>query len=256
MTSTASSAAPLSAPVSVKAPKWDPDNAIAWFAILDAQFVLSGITVAATKFYHSIAALPPEIVGKLDHSIISSSSYTDLKAAVIKEVERTKPELFHHLLDSVPVGKPSQYIKDMRRTAESLKLPDYEELLKHRLVTSQPAEIAAVLMSQANHLSASQLGELADQMLTLRPRTSSSNAVIPGVERSTSVPLQQRSKHTGLTPFREGQRQLICRSHIFYGERARSCRPWCKWPGSKPMNQHSTAQPSRAPSPTTSVAPN
>ena len=160
----------FAAPVSVKAPKWDPDDSNAWFAILDAQFVLPGITVAATKFYHAIAVLPPDIVGKLDPAIIAASSYTNLKAAVLKEVERTKPELFHHLLDSLPVGKPSQYIKEMRRTAESLKLPDYEELLKHRLVTSQPAEIAAVLMSQSAHLSASQLGELADQMLTLRPK--------------------------------------------------------------------------------------
>lgn len=260
---TAPTPATITAPVSIKAPKWDPENAHAWFAILDAQFVLSGVTVASTKFYHALAALPPEVVGRLDSVLFTSTSYADLKTAVVKEVERTKPELFHHLLDSVPIGKPSQYVKDMRKTADSLKLTDYEDLLKHRLVSSQPPEIAAVLLGQSGHLSASNLAELADQMLTLRtPRGPTAphatiSAIQPATHRSATTSHHTTSNqhngknHYGLTPFRPGQRQVICRAHIFYGQSARNCRPWCRWPSSKPSNQCSnTQQPSRASSPT------
>ncbi len=167
----------------------------------------------------------------------------------IKEVERTKPELFNHLLDSVPVGKPSQYIKDMRRTADSLKLTDCDDLLKHRLISSQPAEVAPVLMSQAANLTASQLGEFADQMLTLRPRTVCAAAPSPPSPRRSESAFPPLRRHVGLSPFRPSQRQVICRAHIFYGSRARSCRPWCQWPGHKPAVQSSTPQRSRAPSP-------
>ena len=34
----------------------------------------------------------------------------------------------------------------------------------------------------------------------------------------------------GLTPYHAGQRQQVCRSHLFYGARARTCKPWCQWP--------------------------
>ena len=85
------------AAVNVK-PKWNSENSGAWFSVMEAQFVLAGITIASTKFYHVLASLPPNIIGKLNASLINGASYTDLKAAVIKEMERSKPKL--HLAQS------------------------------------------------------------------------------------------------------------------------------------------------------------
>ena len=36
-------------------------------------------------------------------------------------------------------------------------------------------------------------------------------------------------------PFHNGQRSLVCNAHIYYADRARTCRTWCKWPN-KPAN--------------------
>ena len=233
--------------VSVKPPKWDSENSTAWFAVMEAQFILAGITIASTKFYHVLASLPPHVIGKLDTTIIEGASYTDLKTAVIKEMEKSKPELFQQLLESVPVGKPSHYIRDMKKTADTLNLKDCDELLKHRLIESQPSEVAAVLMSQSAHLSPYQLGELADQMLTLRPRpTLRPNEMVANV--NTTKPAETTTKHKGLIPFRPNQRQVICRAHVFYGQNARTCRRWCQWPSNKPKMQSN--QSSREPSPT------
>ena len=34
----------------------------------------------------------------------------------------------------------------------------------------------------------------------------------------------------GLRPYHEDQRPKVCRSHIFFGAKARTCKPWCQWP--------------------------
>ena len=38
---------------------FSPEEATAWFTILEAQFHLAQITVGTAKFYHALAALPP-----------------------------------------------------------------------------------------------------------------------------------------------------------------------------------------------------
>ena len=47
----------------------------------------------------------------------------------------------------------------MQKAADSLNIRDPEELLKHRLISTQPADIAAVLVSQAIVLTVSQLAD-------------------------------------------------------------------------------------------------
>ena len=37
-------------------------------------------------------------------------------------------------------------------------------------------------------------------------------------------------------PFYADQRPKICNAHIFYANRARTCRRWCQWPGNRPRS--------------------
>lgn len=57
-------------------------NVIAWFAIMEAQFSITNIKQARQKFYHLLAALPPEIVGRITTNILRSKDYDTLKEAV------------------------------------------------------------------------------------------------------------------------------------------------------------------------------
>ncbi|KAF0289183.1 hypothetical protein FJT64_012542 [Amphibalanus amphitrite] len=34
----------------------------------------------------------------------------------------------------------------------------------------------------------------------------------------------------GLQPFYRDQRPQVCRAHLYFGQEARTCKPWCRWP--------------------------
>ena len=68
--------------VVVKAPEFIDTNPAAYFSIFEAQFMLKNITSSATKFYNVIAALPPEVVGKLPKTVTSSADFGVLKDSV------------------------------------------------------------------------------------------------------------------------------------------------------------------------------
>jgi hypothetical protein len=55
-------------------------------------------------------------------------------------------------------------------------------------------------------------------------------------------------------PFTDGQLPKICRYHLYFADRARVCKPWCRWPGAKPHTEElssrsQTPYASRSPSP-------
>ena len=53
-----------------------------------------------------------------------------------------------------------------------------------------------------------------------------------------------------MAPFSEGQRPKVCRFHLYFAERAKCCKPWCRWPGRKPEKMLPSSRPSsRSPSP-------
>lgn len=40
----------------------------------------------------------------------------------------------------------------------------------------------------------------------------------------------------GLKPFHDNQRPVVCRAHLYYGQRAKNCKPWCRWPNKGNIN--------------------
>ena len=119
-----------------------------------------------------------------------------------------------------------------------------------------PINIQTVLTTQSL-LPLSQFLPIADAVYDLTFRiTNEENSTRPvfavnSHKPSTSSHLNKQSTiNIGLTPFRQNQCQLICRSHTFYGKMARSCKPWCQWPGPKPRRlEPSSRQASRPQSP-------
>ncbi len=61
----------------------------------------------------------------------------------------------------------------------------------------------------------------------------------------------------GLRPYHSGQRQVTCRSHVFFGPKAKTCKPWCWLNGSNPSLNvlPSSRPPSRSNSPHRSASP-
>ena len=48
--------------------------------------------------------------------------------------------------------------------------------------------------------------------------------------RSRDPPPAEGYNLRGLLPFYRDQRPQVCRAHLYFGQEARTCKPWCRWP--------------------------
>lgn len=216
--------------VQVKPPPFLPTNPAAWFIIMEAQFHLANITASKTQFYHSLAALPPDVVGQLSASELTSQKYDELKAKIIELHEASKPEILDSFLRDRPLtGKPSQYLKEMQRLAAKAGIGD--DLVRHKFQQALPSNLAPIIATQKS-TTFDDLGKLADELYSFGAQNVAINRVPCATHSSEQTPPNRThiSKDLGLTPFSPDQRPKICRAHIFFADRAKRCRSWCQWP--------------------------
>ena len=132
-------------------------------------------------------------------------------------------------------GKPSAYLADMGRLAAKANLG--EDLVRHRFQQALPPTIAPIIATQKT-TPLDDLGKSADELCSLandltinrvpRPDASSNRT---DMRSDTYAPSHiSRSQSRDLTPFSSSQRPKICRAHIFFADRAKTCRSWCRWP--------------------------
>lgn len=151
--------------VSIKPPAFMETAVQGWFAVMDAQFHIAGITVEATKFYHVLSALPPDTIAHIPQVTLTSTNFKELQQVVTDMYEKTKPELFERLISKTRLtGRPSLFLCELREVADKVGVGD--DLIRHKFVQSLPSSIAPVLASQRD-LSLSQLGKLADELVPL-----------------------------------------------------------------------------------------
>lgn len=243
--------------ISIKPSSFDATSPNAWFSILEAQFNIASVTVSSTKFYHALSHLPTRTVSSLDDDILTSADYDKLKAAVISHHESTKPELFEQFMQSSTLsGRPSHHLAEMRKIAKKVGVTD--DFLRHRFQQALPNNIAPIVASQSK-LDLDAVGKLADELVSLFRRDDNVCSVDKPSQHTSHRPRSQTPRTTythkqdlTLTPFSEGQRSKICRSHIFFGPKARNCRSWCKWPeksGCKIVESRQNSSLSRSASP-------
>jgi len=256
--------------VSIKPPAFDPHRPAAYFAILEAQFQLSGISVDSTKFYHCLASLPTATVSQLPSSTISDPSYVNLKKILLSLHEASLPEKFAKLASSAQLtGRPSEYMKQLTSIAADLKIG--EEIVRHRFISALSPNLQPVVAAQKD-TSLDQLAQLADDLVNLtisqpinaisssQQHQSSHNRQQPQFSHSrqqqktsSNFQLNRHATPNSIQPFHSCQRPRVCRAHIFYGAQARNCRPWCEWPDKQKCNitqsQRNTPTHSRSNSP-------
>ena len=242
-------ASPLNV-VGVKMPAFMETAASAWFSILEANFHIKHITSEETKFFHLIANLPPEVVVKISASLITQQQYAETKAAVIAIHERTKPELFSKLITKTSMtGRPSYYMQELNSIASKVGVGD--DLVRHQFIQALPPTISPVLAAQKD-LTLMQLGNLADELTPFFQRALHVKSNTQSHHKQASPHFQKREISAipiGLRPFNEQQRPKICRGHIYYADKSRTCKPWCRYPN----KTNCTIQPnSRPTSPTPS----
>ena len=231
--------------VSIKPPPFMESSAEGWFTIMEAQFHLQHITSEVTKFYHVLSALPPNVVSQLPVDTLSSKSFTTLKPEIVQLFERTKPELFEQLISTAKMtGRPSACMNELLCIAKKVGVGD--DLVRHKFTQALPPTIGTVLAAQ-KELELTQLAKLGDELLLLarsQPQCLAVDASRSSHPRSPKQDVHRNQLSYGLKPFHEGQKPVVCRAHLYFGPKARTCKPWCRWPN-KPASLH--VQPSSRP---------
>lgn len=251
--------------VTIKAPDFSEASPAIWFKVMEAQFHIKSIKQSQTKFFHVLSSLPSTVLETLTPDIMDGEKYEDLKASVISFYEKTKPELFEKLISStVMTGRPSVYLRQLQQVAA--KVGASEDLVRHKFLQSLPSTIAPAVGAQKT-LTLAQLGSVADELIPLHSQINivhkSSSYDSPPTSsythspRDSHKPLYTNQSYStgqkrnnsefipiGLRPYHPNQRPKFCRSHLYYAENARSCKPWCKYPNKNGCSMQPSSRPS------------
>ena len=232
--------------VFTKTPKFMESNVIAWFAIMDAQFNINRIRQSNQRFYQTLSALPEDIVAKLHTSILQAEDYETSKDAVVNSYEQSKPELLDKLMSSSKItGRPSVYLSELMALASRIGVG--EDIVRHRFIQALPTSIKPVVAAQTD-LEIGRLGKMSDDLLLYFNQNDN-----PHVRQISQNPsFQPRSKYTekfknfssSTPPFIKNQRPKICKYHIYFADRAKYCKPWCKWPDKRKVQLQQSSRPS------------
>jgi hypothetical protein len=166
-----------------------------------------------------------------------------LKDAVRSLIEVSKAEIFDSLMRDTPlVGKPSVWIRNLQNQVEGLNIS--EDMLRHKVLQSLPQTIRIAIASTPD-LSLTQIGKLTDELIAYGKSDASINAVEQDRSRprgrndrdhrdrrqeNRSASPAGRATYSSLRPFHEDQRPRVCRAHVWFGNRAKTCTHFCEWP--------------------------
>jgi len=232
--------------VSIKPPPFYVSNPQTWFLQLESQFALAGITSSATKFHHVLAALPEDVAVNIAST---SNDYESLKKEILNNLKANKHVLIQQALNTVEMGnkRPAQFVSEIKRRFTDVGLTPDDDVIKARLSAALSPQIRTALVGH-DDATLDNYVKIADSMLAVAQPNNNPfhmgeiRSALPHSEnqhphsysshqfRQSNAPPPPRTSQTDVRPFYSGQRPRICNAHIFYAERARTCRRWCRWP--------------------------
>lgn len=249
--------------VSVKVPPLYRNNPEAWFRTLESQFHLARITSEETKYHYLVAHLPEDISSMLI-TAATPRLYEPLKAAIAGMLQKSQQEKINEILATSDLGgdKPSIFVKKLNAKMSECGMASCPDMLKATLIRCLPSELR-IALSGFQKETPEKLAEIADFMISYHNTAGSVSAVQPQMSPMYQARLKEEPQHrqlqppSSLAPFKPGQRPVVCRAHVYYGVRARTCRPWCRFPSAPGVrrprilgNHETTPAQSRAGSPT------
>lgn len=158
----------------VQIPPFNRSDPALWYLMCESTFALAvprPITESITKYNYVVANLPPDCASLVRDVLMKphlTEPYEHLKAELINRSGESSQQEIRKLLSSEDLGtrKPSELLRNMKRRAESLNVPDkfMMELFLQRLPTSVQTILAAV-----SELTLDKAAEIADRILEVTP---------------------------------------------------------------------------------------
>lgn len=160
--------------VGIRVPPFWPEEPEIWFAQVEGQFTISGITSDATKFNYVIGQLDHQFSMEVKDVIINppaTGKYEKLKTELVKRLTASKEKKIKQLLMHEELGdrKPSQFLRHLQSLAGP-KVPD--DFLQTIWTSRLPTSIQTVLAAQPK-ADLDVLADLADRIMDLAPPTPS-----------------------------------------------------------------------------------
>ncbi|CAH2099424.1 unnamed protein product [Euphydryas editha] len=151
--------------VGVRIPPFWPEEPEIWFAQVEGQFAISGITSDTTRFNYVIRHLDPQYSKEVKDIIIAppvENKYERLKFELIKRLTASKEKKVQQLLMHEELGdrKPSQFLRHLQSLAGS-EVP--EDFIRTIWSSRLPSNIQALIASQPS-TTLEALADLADRV--------------------------------------------------------------------------------------------
>lgn len=159
--------------LSPKLPPFWPDHPDVWFAQVEAQFKIAGITADETKYGYVAGHLDSRWAQEVRDILVNppvNERYEYLKTELIRRLSESAEKRVRKLINEEVLGDrtPSQFLRHLRSLSDESKVP--EDLLRSLWLQRLPLTIQAMLQLQKD-LPLNNLATLADSISELTPPT-------------------------------------------------------------------------------------
>ena len=180
------------------------------------------------------------------------NKYSELKEFIKSLSQKSAQQRLEEALGQLHLDgrKPSQFMRHIKSKLLDVGLEPTDEVLKHKIIKAMPSE-AVMSLTASQSLPLQAFTEIADNLYDLIERSSGVCHVNSNKETHSSssnksgtnqnygqhkVSENKRNNHKNfsLQPYHPDQKPKICRAHLYFAEKARTCKSWCRWPGNKP----------------------
>jgi len=247
--------------VAVKIPPFWNDEPELWFAQLEGQFILSGITQDSTKYSYVLSQLDSRQIKEVKDIITQApeaDKYGTIKRALIQRISISQEQRTRQLLELEEIGdrKPSQFLRHLRTLAGE-NVPD--SLLRTLWLGRLPNQMQVILATRTEDR-LNEVAEQADRIHEMSSRAIVAVTSAPKEKGTLETQIQALTKQvatlaTHLARGRAKEKNLDRRSrsrsrnrsqatnkeynknHCFYhnrsGEKAKKCTQPCNYKNSE-----------------------
>ncbi|XP_076384287.1 uncharacterized protein LOC143262264 [Megalopta genalis] len=156
--------------VGIRIPPFWHNNPTLWFAQVEGQFALNGITADTTKFYYITSNLDYRCMEEVQDIIGNppeTDKYKKIKDELIRRLSTSEEQRIHQLIEREEIGDrtPSQFLRHIRNLAGSTVT---DKFLRTLFLNRLPASMRPILATQMDS-PLDKMAELADKVKELNP---------------------------------------------------------------------------------------